>query len=252
LWGPSIIGISFSILLFISLQEKPKDSNKDEETKSSSKKQGDDRAYTESVKLMLLSPSIWYLGLGYAFLTTVRVGLSDWSLVLLRTFRSTSETTSRDCLVALESGGFLGGLAVGIVSDVLFRGLRTPAMISFTALIACPACYFIFNGPRDLLPISYFAFGFGSFGPHVLVGLLARELFPAVSSTAGTFAKSLAQIGGALSGVPISMLAQNYGWSSAGSFWVGCCVFSSAAFSMMLSSEYAHHHGKRSNGLKND
>jgi len=236
LWGPAVIGCVFSLCLWLFLSESPTSSTKPDtgEPKKETKSSSSTDSYTDAVKKMISSPDIWFLGLGYALLTTVRVGMGDWSLVMLRSFRSTSEATSRDCLVALEFGGFIGGLLAGIVSDVMFKGYRVPVMALFSCLIAAPALWGIFFGPEALIPLFYAVFGFGAFGPHVLVGLLARELFPNVASTAGTFAKSLAQVGGAFSGVPISLVTNRFGWHYAGIVWVGCSLLSGLTFAFII------------------
>jgi sugar phosphate permease len=69
-------------------------------------------------------------------------------------------------------------------------------MILFS-LLCCAPLAAVFAGPA-LSPwgaaAAYFVLGCGSFGPHILVGLVARELYPAVPSTAGSFVKALAQV----------------------------------------------------------
>jgi sugar phosphate permease len=251
LWGPAVIGGAFVICLSLFLEESPKRKegdpakSSDAKTASTSNLSPGNNEYVMGVKKMLTSPEIWFLGLGYALLTTVRVGMSDWGLVLLRTHRESKEGEARDCLVALEFGGFIGGLFAGFLSDAAFRGRRVPVMVLFSCAIAAPALWGIFFGPGDLITVFYFIFGFGAFGPHVLVGLLARELFPTVSSTAGTFAKSLAQIGGAFSGVPVSLLVSSAGWGTVGYAWVSSAALAGLAFAFMLSRE-----GKALNTLK--
>jgi sugar phosphate permease len=48
---------------------------------------------------------------GYALITALRVGVNDWSLLFLRQHGALSAEAARDCLVANEAGGFVGGLA---------------------------------------------------------------------------------------------------------------------------------------------
>ena len=106
-------------------------------------------------------------------------------------------------------------------------------MVIFAGAVSSAAVWGIFNAAffgRFALSAFYFVFGFGTFGPHVLVGLMARELFPAAPSTAGSFAKSLAQIGGSLAGVPVSYLAQHHGWGTVGMAWTLSLILSGLAF----------------------
>ena len=109
-------------------------------------------------------------------------------------------------------------------------------MVLFAGAIAAPAVAFIFMGTHNefLLRAAFAAFGFGSFGPHVLVGLVARELFPEAPSTAGSFAKSLAQVGGSLAGVPVSILAERSGWESVGQALTMCSAVAALCFAPLL------------------
>eukprot|EP00466_Bigelowiella_natans_P006091 jgi/Bigna1/80906/fgenesh1_pg.75_\ len=120
------------------------------------------------------------------------------------------------CLVMLEVGAFIGGLAGGVASDKVFQGRRGPIMCIFSAMCA-PIIYAAFcidlkaQGLDDSMIVTatsvlYWLIGFFSFAPHVLIGLFARELAPANASTAGGFVKAVGQMGGAFAGAPLSML----------------------------------------------
>ena len=130
---------------------------------------------------------------------------------------------------------FFIGIAAGATSDALFNGRRAPAMLLF-CLIAAPAAFSMIYLPSSFpmfnsaLVVVYFTFGFGTFGPHMLVGLTARELFPRWPSTAGSFSKSLAQVGGAAAGVPLSMVAESYGWYAVATGWAVSLSLSALAF----------------------
>lgn len=226
------MGAGFCIVLLLFLKESP-EQQEEPVTKKKEKKE-EDAGYVEAVKEMLQGREIWCLGLAYALLTLVRVGMADWGLVLLRSHVGVdSDWKARDCLVSLEMGGFVGGLAAGVVSDSLFKGNRVIVMVLFTLFVSAPGVFAVFFLPH-YTELAYLAFGFGSFGPHVLVGLLAREMFPKASSTAGTFAKSLAQVGGAVAGVPVSLISTKYGWSVVGSVWTCCLVAAAVVFAVLL------------------
>jgi len=241
LWGPAVVGGGVAALLMVLLRDGPAatPAKKTAEDKPS-KKTVDDGNFAATVRDMMTTPYVWLLGLGYALLTFARVGLSDWTLVFIKAHHRLPAELARDCLVALEFGGFAGGLAAGFVSDALFQGRRAPVMVTFSAAIAAPAVWCIFNWPAlDRLSATalYAAFGFGSFGPHVLVGLMARELFPTAPSTAASFAKSLAQLGGSLAGVPVSMLAERHGWGSVAQAWALSMLLAGLAFAPLGSTK---------------
>lgn len=244
LWAPALIGLATVLGLVVLLDERPRVSapaaapSATTPAKTASQPQPDPSNWTATVRRMLTSPDIWFLGAGYSFVTLVRVAVSDWALVFVtsKDFLGLPAETARDCLVALEVGGFVGGLAAGAVSDAAFRGRRGPVMVLFSGLIASPAVFAVFLGPRDplILRAAFAALGFGAFGPHVLVGLVARELFPEAPSTAGSFAKSLAQVGGSLAGVPVSVLAQRAGWESVGAALTAAMVAAALCFAPLL------------------
>ena len=112
-------------------------------------------------------------------------------------------------------------------------------MVLSSVLVAAPAVLLVFSPSSwglhpAVIVMGYALVGLGTFGPHVLVGFLARELFPLAPSTAGSFAKSLAQVGGSLAGVPVSMLAERYGWSVVGYVFGGSCALAGLCFLPLL------------------
>lgn len=253
LWGPAVAGLATVFSLLVFLRESPRVAVSPTASTSASTATSTSTSptpttpakkktpWSETVVRMLTSPDIWFLGAGYAFLTAVRVAVSDWSLVFLTSssFLGLPSSVARDCLVSLETGGFVGGLAAGAVSDGVFRGRRGPVMVIFAGFVACPAVALIFLQTKEtasyvVLNAAFAALGFGSFGPHVLVGLIARELFPEAPSTAGSFAKSLAQVGGSLAGVPVSLLAERAGWKAVGSALTACMGLSAVCFAPLM------------------
>ncbi len=251
--APGLAGLAFAAILLLFTQEYPHEHYES----GGSGRAGDASALKEASKAAPKAPKVpaqsWSatllammtdvnllsLGLGYAFLTAVRVGVQDWSLIFLQELRGVKLEVARDCMVALELGGFAGGIVAGAVSDRLFAGRRGPAIVLFQAAIA-PVIAGVAWAPlgpdvlRAGLAGLYFLFGFFSFGPHMLVGLTAREVFPQAPSTAGSFTKSLAQVGGTLAGYPLSLVASNMGWASVAMTWVSCSLLGAVCFAPLL------------------
>ena len=96
----------FVVLMVLLLRPSPSSTVEEVGKEKSQKKQDTQK---RSIKDLLLSPHIWKLGLGYSFLTVVRVGVADWSVVMLREVHGAGPEMARNCLVALELGGFIGG-----------------------------------------------------------------------------------------------------------------------------------------------
>jgi sugar phosphate permease len=85
--------------------------------------------------------------------------------------------------------------------------------------------------PTHLLAL-FAALGAATFAPHVLTSLCARELSDAdVGSTAMGLVKAVGQVGGALAGSPVAVLAVVHGWSSVGLAAAACCAVSALAYS---------------------
>lgn len=245
LQAPAFIGIVFSVVSFLTLKDGPdvsSDSSDEGKSKKDKNVKKDENAKStiDIMKEMLFSPWVWSLGLGYAFLTVIRVSLADWTMVIVRDVHKLPVEVGRDCLVSLEFGGFLGGLAAGFLSDRLFGGKRGAIMVIFT-LITVPSSMAIILSSHfsqtyihSILTTLYFICGFGGFGPHMLVGLAAREIFPQAQSTAGAFTKSLGQMGGALAGYPLSQIVSYYGWDQVAYLWGICGILGAVAFAPML------------------
>lgn len=189
---PGGLGLAFAAVLMMLLEDGPQAQEQQKGSSASAKKSQRKSLRAGAVELFT-SANFLILGFGYTFLTIVRVGVADWSLLMLENVRGLSTEDSRSCLASLELGGFIGGLLVGSVSDFLFAGKRTPAMYtSCLLMLPCLAVIFWVPLPKEntvlILNVAYAMLGFAGFGPHMLVGLLARELYPDLPSTAGKYA----------------------------------------------------------------
>jgi len=126
-------------------------------------------------------------------------------------------------------------MVTGSISDFMFKGERSPVMFWF-CMFMFPCIIAIIWAPMDssasaILTLVYGMFGFVSFGPHMLVGLLARELYPEAPSTAGSYCKFIGQLGGTLAGLPLSLVASSsFGWNAVGVVLSVCTVSAGILF----------------------
>lgn len=162
---------------------------------------------------VLLNGELWLMAVSYFCISLVRTCLSDWSAIFLHEAKGMPMHTAARCLFAMESGGFVGSLVAGAASDRVFAGRRGPVVCICSALLA-PALLAILTLSNGLaLQAAYAWVGFCAFPVHVLLGLFSREVTPAhLSSSAGGFVKCIAQVGGAVAGLPLGMLQQRAGW----------------------------------------
>ena len=197
------------------------------------------------VLAVVASRAVWLLSISYAFHSLARTAVADWTPVLLSSALPLPQRLANLCSTTYEVGGVIGSLLAGLVSDAVFSGRRGPVMVlssvGFAALVAVLACALVAaqargNADAELLvpgaeafaravgatilaqstvtlPLLYGGIGALAFATHVLNGLAARELAPAgTGATAASVSKSIAQVGAACAGYPVSLAVRALGW----------------------------------------
>jgi len=133
----------------------------------------------------------WAIAFTYLLLSIPRSVISDWGLTAMNAGkREVDDVTAKYCLTALEIGGFVGGVGAGYISDRLFAGKRSWTIVGMMTLTAVLIPFIFYSPHIDRMTASlgipesfvtilkWFITGAASCGPHVLLGLLARELAP--------------------------------------------------------------------------
>jgi len=165
------------------------------------------------INTVLFNKSLWLMGVNYFCISMVRTCLSDWSAVFLPESKGLSLPAAASALFFMETGGFVGSLAAGWISDRLFAGRRGPVVCICSSMIAPGLLGLRLVKAPLLIQACYFYIGFCAFPVHVLLGLFSREVVPpSVGSSAGGFVKCIAQAGGAFAGLPLGALQQRAGW----------------------------------------
>ena len=165
------------------------------------------------VETVLFNRSLWLMGVNYFCISMVRTCLSDWSAVFLPESKGLSLPAAASALVVMETGGFVGSLAAGWISDRLFAGRRGPVVCICSSMLAPGLLATRWVSSPLAIQGCYFYIGFCAFPVHVLLGLFSREVVPpSVGSSAGGFVKCIAQAGGAFAGLPLGALQQRAGW----------------------------------------
>ncbi len=176
---------------------------------------------------VLTNKYIWILAASYFFVYVIRTAINDWTMLYLVEVKNYTNIEAGFCVSWFEIGGFLGSLAAGWSSDVLFKGRRTPVIIIFTVAIL----FLIFGFKMIHLPfpmldaIFLFSFGFCIFGPQMLIGMVPAELsHKKAAATATGFAGCFAYLGAAAAGGPLGAITKEWGWDAFLSILIGCAA----------------------------
>ncbi|MCL4110787.1 UNVERIFIED_CONTAM: hypothetical protein GTU68_010164 [Idotea baltica] len=178
---------------------------------------GQGLSYREILKTYVFSNKyIWLLAFSYVLVYIVRTAVNDWGNLYLTEEHHYSLINANAALSLFEIGGFVGSLVAGWGSDRLFGGNRGPMNILFaigiflsvSALWLMPLTNFVFQAA------GLFCVGFFVFGPQMLIGMAAAECSHKDSAGAATgFVGLFAYMGAALSGYPLALVLETYGWS---------------------------------------
>lgn len=159
---------------------------------------------------------IWILALFSFFIYVVRVAVNDWSMLYLIEVKHYSNLQAGVCVSGFEVGGFLGCLAGGWISDLVFQGKRNPINVLFT--IAILVLVIALKATTNILwpmldAVFLFLFGFFIFGPQSIVGLAVAELsHKKAAATATGFAGCFSYLGAAAAGGPLGAMIKAWGW----------------------------------------
>ncbi|RLV93756.1 hypothetical protein DV515_00013396 [Chloebia gouldiae] len=195
---------------------------------------------------LLLSPYLWVLSTGYLVVFGVKTCCTDWGQLFLIQERGQSMLVGSSYISALEIGGLVGSIAAGYLSDraVAKVGLSSYGNPRHALLLSMMAgmCVSMFlfritvtgDSPKLWILTLGAVFGFSSYGPIALFGVIANESAPAnLCGTSHAIVALMANVGGFLAGLPFSTIAKHYSWATA--FWVAevTCITSTVAFFLL-------------------
>uniref|UniRef100_A0A3B4A934 Major facilitator superfamily (MFS) profile domain-containing protein n=1 Tax=Periophthalmus magnuspinnatus TaxID=409849 RepID=A0A3B4A934_9GOBI len=229
----SVSGITCMLVSFICLlviKNEPKDVGLPNIEVATKKSKGGPSTES-SLSEFLLSPYLWLLSVSYLVVFGVKTACSDWGQLFLIQDKGQSTIMGSSYISALEVGGLLGSIAAGYFSDkaVAKQGMKIYGNPRhFILLIMMMGMYvsmFLFRvtvtsdtSKMWILTLGA-VFGFSSYGPISLFGVIANESAPSnYCGTSHAIVSLMANIGGFLSGLPFSTIAKHHGWETA--FWV--------------------------------
>ncbi|KAK1900485.1 Glucose-6-phosphate exchanger SLC37A4 [Dissostichus eleginoides] len=136
----------------------------------------------------LLSPYLWLLSVSFLVVFGVKTAFTDWGQLLLIQDKGQSTLMGSSYMSALEVGGLLGSLAAGYISDKAMQGKKIYGnprhFILICMMVGMSVSMFLFrvtvtaDSPKVWILCLGAAFGFSSYGPIALFGLIANESAP--------------------------------------------------------------------------
>ncbi|XP_053308577.1 glucose-6-phosphate exchanger SLC37A4 isoform X2 [Spea bombifrons] len=227
--GYICVGISFLCLILI--KNEPADVGlRNIEQAPKKGKKGTQSLDETTLKEFLFSPYLWLLCLGYLVVFGVKTCCTDWGQLFLIQDKGQSALIGSSYMSALEVGGLVGSIAAGLLSDraVAKVGLKNYGNPRHGLLLSMMAgmvvSLFLFRvtvtpgSPKIWILILGAIFGFSSYGPIALFGVIANESAPSnFCGTSHAIVALSANVGGFLAGLPFSTIAKYYSWDTA--FW---------------------------------
>ncbi|XP_030876188.1 glucose-6-phosphate exchanger SLC37A4 isoform X1 [Leptonychotes weddellii] len=262
------LGVAVSFLCLLLIHNEPADVGLRNLDPTPAKGKKGSLEEESTLQELLLSPYLWVLSIGYLVVFGVKTCCTDWGQFFLIQEKGQSVLVGSSYMSALEVGGLVGSIAAGYLSDRAMakarlsiygnprHGLLLFMMAGMTVSMYLFRVTVSSDSPKDIAfwtsalhPLAELtgftehelwilvlgaAFGFSSYGPIALFGVIANECAPPnLCGTSHAIVGLMANVGGFLAGLPFSTIAKHYTWSTA--FWVAevICAVSTAAFFLL-------------------
>lgn len=245
MYVPGIVCIAGGFYLMVTLRDTPQSMGlpKIEKFRNdfpNDQSKQDERSELTSREILfeyvLCNKYIWILAFSYFFVYIIRTAINDWSMLYLVEVKGYTNIKAGFCVCWFEIGGFLGSLAAGWSSDLIFRGRRTPVNVICLVAVLCALLGFrAYTGPIAIFDAVFlFLFGLFIFGPQMLIGISAAELsHKKAAATATGFAGCFAYLGAAAAGAPLGAITKHFGWDTF-LFTLCCCAVSATVLLLPL------------------
>uniref|UniRef100_A0A3P9D5U4 Glucose-6-phosphate exchanger SLC37A4-like n=2 Tax=Haplochromini TaxID=319058 RepID=A0A3P9D5U4_9CICH len=221
---------AFSFVCLVFVKNEPKDVGLPS-MEAAAKKGAKGGSSESTLSEFLLSPFLWVLSLGYLVVFGVKTAATDWGQLFLMQEKGQTALMGSTYMSALEVGGFVGSLTSGFISDraVARKGLGTHGNPRHGLLIVMMAGMYVSmylfrvtitpEIPKIWILLLGAMFGFSSYGPVALFGVIASESAPSnFCGTSHAVVALMANVGAFMAGLPFSTIAKQHSWDVA--FWV--------------------------------
>uniref|UniRef100_A0A3Q3Q4N3 Major facilitator superfamily (MFS) profile domain-containing protein n=1 Tax=Monopterus albus TaxID=43700 RepID=A0A3Q3Q4N3_MONAL len=239
-----IVCATFSFVCLVFVKNEPKDVGLPsiEAVAKKGTKQGNSES---TLSDFLLSPFLWVLSLCYLVVFGVKTAATDWGQLFLMQEKGQTALLGSTYMSALEVGGFMGSLTAGLISDraVARQGLGTHGNPRHGLLIVMMAGMYVSmylfrvtvtpEIPKIWILFLGALFGFSSYGPIALFGVVANESAPSnFCGTSHAVVALMANVGAFMAGLPFSTIAKRHSWDMA--FWVAEVIMGLATIGFFL------------------
>lgn len=187
------------------------------------------------INLVFTNKLVWYVGMANLCLYIPRMGVMTWAPTFLKEHKGVTLILAGWQLASFEIAGLLGGILAGWLSDKVCGGRRGPVGTIYLALLA-GAMFMLKATPQGYAwfdTITLFLSGFLVYGPQVLVGIAATDFASKKAAGVATgFTGTLAYAGAAITGVPLGMIVDHYGWDGGFVLFIGASLLGSFFFAL--------------------
>jgi len=167
------------------------------------------------IREVLENRYIWTLGAVYFCVKFVRYAFMFWLSTYLVKELGFRPDKAGYMNIVLPLAGFLGAIAGGYASDMLFSSKRAPVVVLMLVGLAGSVLFYSrFAADPWLGPLGLALIGFMTFGPDTLVSGTAAMDFGSRrgASTAAGFINGMGSVGAAIQGVLVGLIAHRAGW----------------------------------------
>lgn len=222
---PGIISLVMGIIALFAIQDRPR--SKGLPTVGEWRNDISEQAHVNSspshlslkkifIQYILKNPLVWLIIGGDMCVYIARTIFDDWP-AFYYTHVHHWDLVKADSLVSwFETGGLVGGIIAGTLSDIIFRSNRWMTGFLFgILLIICLILLTVFQNNSYYITAWLFGIiGFALYGPHMLfaVGCLDVTHKNAAGSVTG-FRGMFSYVGAALAGFPVIMIKNSWNWS---------------------------------------
>lgn len=183
-------------------------------------------------KNVLKNKWVWILSISYFMVYVIRWTISNWAFHFLVDSRNFEIWMAAKCIMWYEIGGFVGGIAAGYLSDLVFKGNRPIVnFIFFLGMIPSIYAFSLLSSQTSFSPLILIIMalmGFFIFGPQMLLAVHAVEICgKQASATSVGFLGIIAYLGSAVTGGPLGYLVKHSGWENVFFLLTICTILAS-------------------------